>query len=98
MKNNLQKIFYPYYKTLTQMNNMRKYHDFDEEVKYLVRSKTDDNIKKSFEQEVDRATNFFIDHYIKGDSIKTCDVKTRSSYGTIITDIVMINLYQLMNK
>lgn len=77
---------------------MRKYRDFDEEVKYLVRSKADKDTEKSFNEEVVRAFNFFVNHYLRGDSIYTCEVKTRSSYGTIICDLVMLNLYKTLNK
>lgn len=77
---------------------MRKFVDFDQSVKYLVRSKFDKDVKESFNEEIIRATSFFINHYINGDTIFTCQVKTRNSYGQIITDMVMVNLYKLINK
>jgi hypothetical protein len=77
------------------MKTTRKYHDFDEGFKYLVRSKTDKDTRKSFDTEVSRAVKTFINYYIKGDSVATAQIKTRGSYGTIITDMAMIKIYKL---
>lgn len=72
----------------------RKYHDFDESFKYLIRSKTDKDTSKSFDIEVVRAVKTFIGYYMKGDSFLTAQIKTTGSYGTIITDMAMAKIYK----
>lgn len=75
---------------------MRNFNDFDENFRFLMRSKTDKSIKKEFDLEVSRATSKFIHWYINCDSVETAMSKLTRSYGGIISQIVIINISNLI--
>lgn len=74
------------------MENKRKYRDFDEQFKFLIRSKTDKDIRKAFDLEVIRAYKQFLKWWNEGNTLETSEYKTRRSYGDIITDVLFIKI------
>ena len=71
---------------------MRTYHDFGEQVRFLIRSKIDVQIEKAHDLEVRRAEKFFMNHLLNHESFYTSYHKTVSSYGLIIADIATNNI------
>lgn len=77
---------------------MRDYNDFDQNFKFLVRSKTDEKIKKEFDLEVSRASKQFVKWYINGNSIEEAMIKLTRSYGGIIAHVAIINVNNLIKQ
>jgi len=75
---------------------MRNFNDFDQNFKFLIRSKTDEKIKKEFNLEVSRASKQFIKWYINGNSIEEAMSKLTRSYGAIIAQVAIININNLI--
>lgn len=75
---------------------MRDFSDFDQNFKFLIRSKTDDRTKKEFDLEVDRASKQFVKWYIGGNSIEEAMSKLTRSYGGIIAQVAIINVNNLI--
>lgn len=77
---------------------MRDYNDFDQNIKFLIRSKTDNKVKEEFDLEVSRASKQFVKWYIGGDSIETAMNKLTRSYGSIISQVAIINVNNLIEE
>lgn len=77
---------------------MRNYNDFDQNFKFLMRSKKDKETSIEFNLEVKRATSQFMKWYVNGDSIDTAMNKLTRSYGGIISQIAIININNLICK
>ena len=77
---------------------MRNYNDFDENFRFLIRSKTDKSTKQEFDLEVQRASSKFIHWYTNGDSIETAMNKLTRSYGGIISQVAIINIKNLIEQ
>lgn len=77
---------------------MRDYNDFDQNFKFLIRSKTDKDTKKEFDLEVLRATKNFLAWYTNGDSMMTAMSKLTRSYGGIISQVAIINVNNLIEQ
>jgi len=77
---------------------MREYNDFNQNFKFLIRSKCDEGTAKEFNLEVKRATKQFLKWYTNGESIDTAMSKLTRSYGGIISQIVVININNLIAK
>lgn len=75
---------------------MRNYNDFDQNFKFLLRSKTDIETKKEFDLEISRASKQFIKWYISGNSVDEAMSKLVRSYGSIIAQVSIINVNNLI--
>lgn len=83
---------------VTKRRLKRGYNDLKEEIRFLLKSKTDKDVKKAFDLELERACKFFIVFYKKTDDLRGSISVTQSSYGTILTEIMLNKVFNSVNK